>query len=165
MKRVFFLLLLSALTIYNCGVYTFNGSSLPSYLKTVDIPLFMNKSLEPNVADEVTQELNKQISGGNILRIISDRGDATITGTISGYSNDPYSFGTTDIKQVDVDQYIVKITADVEFYDNKKSAELFKGTVVGEGIYDFKTETEKIGKEKAEKDLVQKILEKSVQSW
>ncbi len=53
---------LSLLATYGCGIYTFNGSSLPADLKTVEIPLFLNNSMEPNVADEITQELNVRSS-------------------------------------------------------------------------------------------------------
>jgi hypothetical protein len=152
-------------TFCGCGIYTFNGSSLPADLKTVDIPLFVNKSMEANVADEITQELNKQVLSGNLLRIVSKGGDATISGTVTLYENKAYSFSTTEVRQVDVDQYKVTINADVEFYDNKKNKELYKGTIVGEGIYNFKTETEAIGRQTAEKDVVKRILENSVQSW
>jgi hypothetical protein len=149
----------------SCSIYTFSGSSLPSHLKTVDIPLFLNKSLEPDVADEITNELNKQVLSSNLLRIVKERGDASISGEVTSYSNDPYTFGATEVRQVDVNQYKVRIVAEVEFYDNKKGKELYKGSITGEGIYDFKNETEKVGKERAEKDLVQRILENSIQSW
>lgn len=156
---------LSLLIVYGCGIYTFNGSSLPSHLKTVEIPLFVNNSMEPNIADEVTQELNRQVLSGNQLRIVSKQGDATISGSVTSYENKPYSFSATETKQVDVDQYKVTIVAEVEFYDNKKNNELYKGSITGEGIYNFKTETETTGRQKAEKDLVKRILESSVQSW
>lgn len=165
MKIVGFVVSAILITFYGCGIYTFNGSSLPADLKTVDIPLFLNKSMEPNVADEITQELNKQVLSGNLLRIVSKRGDATISGTVTFYENKAYAFSTTEVRQVDVDQYKVTINADVEFYDNKKNKELYKGTIVGEGIYNFKTETEIVGRQMAEKDVVKRVLENSVQSW
>lgn len=151
--------------IYGCGIYTFNGSSLPSDLKTVDIPLFMNKSMEPNVADEITQEINTQVQSGNLLRIVTRGGDASISGTVTSYENKPYMYSSIGERNVDIDQYKVTITADVEFTNNKKNDELFKGEVTGEGIYNFKTETEADGRKKAEKELVKRIIEKSVQSW
>lgn len=150
---------------YGCGFYTFSGSSLPSGMKTVDIPLFLNKSMEPNVADEVTQELNTQVTNSNLLRIVSRGGDASISGTVTSYENKPYMYNTVTERDVDVDQYKVTISADVEFTDNKKNSELYKGSLTGEGIYNFKTETEVDGRKKAQKDLVKRILEKSVQSW
>lgn len=161
--RIFLLICLITIT-YGC-VYTFNGSSLPSYLKTVDIPLFSNKSLQPNVADEVTQELGSQVVGSNLLTIVQRNGDASLSGTITTYESKPFTYSTTEARQVDVDQYKVVIAADVEFVDNKKNNELYKGNVTGEGVFNFKTESEEIGRKRAEKDLVKRILENSVQSW
>lgn len=159
------LLLISLLTIYYGCMYSFNGSSLPSYLKTVDIPLFSNKSLQPNVAEEVTQELGSQVVSSNLLTIVQRNGDASLSGTITSYESKPFTFSTTDVRQVDVDQYKVIIAADVEFVDNKKNNELYKGSVNGEGIFNFKTESEETGRKRAEKDLVKRILENSVQGW
>lgn len=153
------------LALYGCGVYTFNGSTLPSYIKTIDIPLFKNLSLEPNIADEITTELNKRMVSDNLLRVITDRGDATLYGEVNNYLNEPYTYGTTETRKVNVDQYIVRVTADVDFLDNKSDKSLFKGPVTGEGIYNFSSEQESVGREKAVADLVRKILEKSVQSW
>ncbi|HMA64850.1 MAG: LPS assembly lipoprotein LptE [Fibrobacterota bacterium] len=158
-------LLIAFLTVsYGC-LYTFNGSSLPSYLKTVDIPLFSNKSLQPNVADEVTQELGSQVVSSNLLTIVQRNGDASLSGAITSYESKPFTYSTTEVRQVDVDQYKVVITADVEFLDNKKNNELYKGSVTGEGVFNFKTESEEAGRKRAEKDLVKRILENSVQSW
>jgi hypothetical protein len=164
-KAIIFFFTFGTTILTDCGVYTFNGSTLPSYLKTVDIPLFENQSLQPNIAEEVTKELNRQVLSGNLLRIVSTDGDATVSGTITSYSNDPYTFGAADTRQIDVESYIVKIGANVLFFDNKNNRELYKGAVTGEGIYNFKTETETIGRQRAEKDLVQRILQSSVQSW
>ena len=163
--RAIVAVLLFFISLAGCGIYSFSNTSLPSHLKTLNIPLFANQSLEPNIADEITQELNKEILSKNLLKIISDRGDATIDGKVTAYESVPYTFGSTGNRQVDVDQYIVRITADVEFLDNVKNQPLFKGQITGEGIFNFKTETEQAGREKAMKDLVQRLMENSVQSW
>jgi hypothetical protein len=154
-----------ALLVSNCGIYTFSGSSLPSHLKTVDLPLMENQSMEPDIADEITQELNRQILENNLLRIVSTEGDATITGSITSYLHEPYTYGASATRQVDVDQYIVKIIAEVEFVDNVNNEPLFKGSITGQGIYDFQKDTEEVGRELAIKDLVQRILQSSLQSW
>lgn len=166
MKRIHFIAGVLLLYLLNsCGVYTFNGSTLPSYLKTVDIPLFVNESMEPNIADEITQQLNQQMLSYNLLRIVSERGDATIAGRVTSYSNTPYTFGASGTKQVDVEQYMVSVSAEVQFIDNQKNKPLFDGSVTGEGTYDFKSETEETGREKAINDLVQRVLQNTIQSW
>lgn len=151
--------------LYGCNIYTLSNSSLPSHLKTIDIPLFQNSSLEPNIADEITQELNQQVTNKGQIKLANGRGDATITGQVNQYENKPYSYDATAAREVNVDQYIVRIEAEVEFLDNIKNKELFKGTIYGEGIYSYKSEEEKVGREKAVKDIVARILERSIQSW
>jgi hypothetical protein len=151
--------------LFGCGIYTFSGSTLPPHLKTVDIPLFANQSLIPGVAEEITDALTQKIVSMNLLRIASGRGDATIRGRVVEYTNTPRTYGTSGARQVTVSEYIVRITADIEFVDNKSNANLFKGRVTGEGIYSFQTQTEADGRKTAEKDVVEQVLQKSVQSW
>lgn len=167
MKKISFVsisLLIGAM-VTGCGVYTFSGSTLPSYLKTVEIPLFVNQSLQPNIADDITQALTTEIVSTNLLRPVSQNGDAEITGKVVVYNNTPYTFGTSSVREVSVDQYIVRVTVEVDFRDMKKDDSLYKGTVIGEGIYDFRTQTEQDGRTKAIRDAVQKILQNSIQSW
>jgi outer membrane lipopolysaccharide assembly protein LptE/RlpB len=165
-KNLLPLLLLCALcALCACGFYTFSGSTLPSHLKTVDIPLFANQSMQPGVAEEVTTALTTRVVSMNLLRVTSGTGDATISGKVIDYSNTPRNYGTTGVRQVTVSEYAVHITVDVEFTDNKSNSPLFKGKITGEGIYDFTSQTEALGRTNAEKDVVDQILQHSVQSW
>ncbi len=159
------LLLPIVMLLFSCGFYTFSGSTLPSHLKTVDIPLFANQSLMPGVAEELTDALTKRVVSMNLLRVSTGRGDATISGKVVDYINTPRTYGTTAVRQVTVSEYVVRITVEVEFLDNKGSTPLFKGTITGEGIYDFSKLTEVNGRALAEKDVVDQILQHSVQSW
>ena len=102
-----------------CGCYTFSGSTLPAHLKTVDIPLFANQSLQPDIAEAITQSLSTQIVAGNLLKVVQGAGDATISGTVTAYANVPYTFSAAETRQVNVQQYVVRITVSVEFTDNR----------------------------------------------
>jgi len=155
---------LLSLSLCSC-IYTLSGSSLPSHLKTVEITLFANQSLEPNVADEITQALNSEVVSSNLLKVVQRDGDAVISGTVTSYSNTPYTYGASDTRQVSVQQYVVRVTAQVEFMDKKKNEPLFKGSVTGEGIYNLQTQKEQDGKLAAIKELVQRIMQNSVQGW
>ncbi len=165
MRKAALYLITALLLIIDCGIYTFSGSTLPSHLKTIDLPIFENRSMEPDIADEISRELNKQILADNLLKITTAKGDATVSGTVTSYVHEPYTFGAASTRQVNVEQYIVKITAEVEFSDNVKNKPLFKGSITGEGVYDFQKETEAVGRSKAIKDIVQRILQSSLQSW
>ena len=162
--KYLFVPVIALLALSGC-LYTFNGSTLPAHLKTVEIPLFSNQSLEANIADEITQRLSREIVGGNLLKVVEHGGNAVITGAVTSYSNTPYTFGATETRQVSVQQYVVRITAQVEFTDKKKDEAIYKGTVTGEGIYDLQKENEQTGKTKAITELVQRILQNSVQGW
>jgi hypothetical protein len=81
------------------------------------------------------------------------------------YSNTPRIYGSSGARQVTVSEYVVHITVDVEFSDNKGSTPLYKGKITGEGIYDFTSQNEALGRANAEKDVVDQILQHSVQSW
>ncbi len=148
-----------------CGIYTFSGSTLPSHLKTVNIPLFANTSLQANIAEEITDSLSKRVLSTNLLRIVSAQGDATITGKVVNYTNTPRSYGSAGVRSVTISEYEVRISVEVEFADNKKNSPLYKGTINGKGIYDFQKDTEETGRKKAEQDVVDQILQNSLQSW
>ena len=124
-----------------------------------------NQSMEPDIADNITKELNQQILTGNLLRIVSTGADATISVSITNYRHEPYTFGAAETRQVDVEEYVVKIDAKVTFFDNVNDEPLFDGKINAQGIYDFTNESEEIGKEKAIKDMVERILQSSLQSW
>ncbi|MBD3321193.1 MAG: hypothetical protein GF350_08880 [Chitinivibrionales bacterium] len=151
--------------VLGCGVYTFSGSSLPGYLKTVDIPLFINNSLQPGVAEEITEGLTRDVLSSNLLRIVSSGGDASINGRIVSYSNNPHTYGSRGNREVDISEYAVRITLEVEFIDNKKDKPIYSGTIVGEGIYDFQSETEETGRAKAIDHAIEQIIQNSVQGW
>ena len=119
------------LLVCGCGVYTFNGSTLPAHLKTVDIPLFANQSLMPGVADDITTQLSAKIVSMNLLSVVSSGGNATLRGRVVDYVNTPRTYGTSGARQVTVSEYVVRITVEVEFLDNKANSPLFKGAVTG----------------------------------
>ncbi|MFP4417049.1 MAG: LPS assembly lipoprotein LptE [Chitinispirillaceae bacterium] len=148
-----------------CGIYTFSGSTLPQYLQTVDIPHFSNKSLQPDIAEQITEQVNSEVLESNLLRIVSETGDATLQGAVLSYSNDPYTYESENVRDVDIEEYAVRIRVQIEFMDNVKDEPLYEGTVEGEGVYDFNEETEESGRQRAIADIVEQVLQQSVQSW
>jgi hypothetical protein len=148
-----------------CGIYTFSGSSLPGHLKTLDIPLFVNQSLQPDVAEAITAELTRRVSSQNLLKNVTRGGDATINGKVLSYTNQPYTFGSTGYRDVNVSQYVVTIKVDISFWDNKKNEAIYAGIVTGEGIYEFATKTEQDGRATAIANVIDQVLQNSVQGW
>jgi hypothetical protein len=153
----------SLMLLAACSIYSFSGSTLPQHIKTVEIPIFANGTLEPGIEDDVTTELSRELLKSQ-LRPANRDADATISGSVTRYVNRPHTFGAGGA-EVQVEQYIVQVAAEVEFFDNVKNQSIYKGTVSGEGVYIFTSEDEAVGRAKAVKDLVEKILQNSVQMW
>lgn len=148
-----------------CGVYSFSASTLPGYMKTVEVPLFANQTLEAGVAEQLTTELSTQVLGSGILRPVPRAGDATISGVVTSYSHREYQYDIKRAREVTVNQFIVTITASIEFTDNHKNESVYRGVLTGKGIYTSTTEQERDGRTRALQDLVRQVLENSVRSW
>lgn len=163
MKKL--LVLLSFLFLNGCGIYTFSGSTLPSHLKTIDIPLFVNNSDKPGVAESLTEMLNNRVRSDKLLKPVSSGSDATISGRVTYYRDQPYDYTSEGLRSVDVESYEVKISVEIEFVDNVKDDIIYKGTITENGIYDFKNETEDIGRERAIQKIIDQVMQNSIQSW
>ena len=151
------------LVLASCSIYSFSGSTLPAHIRTVHIPIFANSTLEPGISDDVTTELSREILKSQ-LRPGNQDADATISGTVTRYVNRPQTFGAGG-DEVNIEQYIVQISAEVEFFDNVRKYSIYKGTVSGDGLYNFQSESEETGRVKAVQNLVERIIQNSVQMW
>ena len=169
MDRVYLIMkymLMVSILFFGCGIYTFSGSTIPGHLKTVNIPLFKNQSLQPDIAETITSELTKKIQQNNLLKPVANNSDATINGIVIKYDNQPDIYGSNENREVNVNSYAVQIQVEVEFLDNKKDKELYpKMIITEEGIYNFKSETEKQGQKRAIEKIINKIMQNSMQSW
>lgn len=127
--------------------------------------MFANQTLETGLAETITEELGNEIVSYDELRTVTNGADATITGVVVGYSNEEYQYDIRGERDVDVSEYMVKISVRVSFMDNRKNEPLFEGTVTGQGQYAFGTEQESAGRARAVEDVVKQIMQNSVQSW
>jgi len=166
-KQIALLLALVFLSHTGCGVYTFSQSTLPGYLKTIDIPLFENQSTRPDVAENLTSALTREVIGasGTNLRLVQGRGDASINGTVISYIHEEYDYDVTRVREAEINEFIVRITVDVSFTDNKKSEAIYKGTIRGEGPYEARTQTEEDGLRAAVDDVIDQIIQNSIEGW
>ena len=90
------------------------GSSLPDHLKTISVPIFLNKTYEYGLENIVTQEvvdaLNRR-AGVSTVKKIGDA-DAVLEGIITEYRYVP-----TLNSQRKVTQYYIHIVASVQLKD------------------------------------------------
>ena len=158
----FSLSIITALLLTSC-IYTFSGSTLPSNVRTIEIPLFENTALVQGAAEQITEVLSQKISREK-LTLVARNGDAIIRGNVISYRNTATDFvGNRD--NLEIKLYSVEITADIQFFDNRNGREIYRGRITSVGNFDFTNETEEDGRARAIEDLTEKILQNSIKSW
>jgi len=146
----------------SCGVYTFSPSALGG-LKSTAIPLFDNSTSESGLSESLTDKLTRAFIDDNTLKVVPEsRADAVLRGTVVSYTREAYTYDQNEV----VSEYIVRIGADVGFYEKKSSKAIWeeKG-LTNWGTYNSVSETEDDGKERALNKLVEDILNKTVKGW
>lgn len=84
------------LALFLTGCYSFTGSSVPSHLKTMAIPLFDDQSGsgEPNLRERLTNKLIERFRQDNSLEVVDrTRSDALLEGSIVSMPDRPAVVG------------------------------------------------------------------------
>jgi hypothetical protein len=115
MRRQFLALML-LLPLAGCG-YSLagRGSSLPTYIKTIGVPLFGNATSVFDVEQTLTQRIRLELIGRGRYEVVpSDTGtDAVLKGDITGISIRPTAFND----QQQASRYEITVVVKVEFRD------------------------------------------------
>jgi hypothetical protein len=114
-------LILGAVVLAGCG----NGTrgSLPDHIKTVAVPIFKNRTLEPGVESAITSGVvNAFSSGGRVKVVPIDQADAILQGEVVAYSLEGLAFN----QNANVQAYRLRLVLNVEFRDVKRSAMLWR---------------------------------------
>ena len=99
-KGLFKILILTIflVNINACGYhFADKGESLPSDIKKIAIPFFINKTFEPRVEMFITDAfIDEFLKRGKIRIAKSEDADATILGKIKSFKTNPISFDDND---------------------------------------------------------------------
>lgn len=109
------ILSVSLLLISGCGYTLVGQGNLPDYIKTIAIPIFVNKTPEEGVEEIITQAVIEQfVKGGKVRLVSEENADAVLKGTITAYkSDDVASYDENN----EVASYKLKITVNIELTD------------------------------------------------
>jgi hypothetical protein len=114
-------LVLTAVLLAGCGYGT--RGSLPDHIKTVAVPVFKNRTLEPGVESAITSGVVNAFSNGGRVRVVSiDQADAILEGEVVGYSLDGLAFD----RNANVRAYRLRLVLNVEFRDVRRGALLWR---------------------------------------
>ena len=86
MKRIA-IILLGALLVVSCGIYSFTGTSIQPDVQTITINYFEYKALKvnPSLSNDLTEAVKDQFRKLTRLSQVDMDGDLEITGEITGY--------------------------------------------------------------------------------
>lgn len=144
------------------GCYTFSGTTLPGHLKTIKINPVINQTLDPILAENLTQELVRGFQSRSSLRQVNTDGHSELTVTLTSFTRSPYTTSGAAVTA-----YQLNLVAAVKFYDHVKGQMIYEEPKLpGYAIFDInRGETESQGLSKAVSEMVNLILDKTVSGW
>lgn len=165
-RTISFLLVL--LTASGC-MYRMVGGGLPPHVRTVAVLPFENATTEPLVETEIVQRLQTELPRNLGVRLADERrADAVVRGRVISYEEVAASIRPTqDQQQVPVLQRQIRLTYEMEIYDVREDRPLWRAqSQAALGTYfPDRNETPRHGRDRAIRDLVQKVIEGAQSQW
>ncbi|MCX6137626.1 MAG: LptE family protein [Ignavibacteriales bacterium] len=144
--------------------YSFSGSSVPSHLKTVAIPLFEDQSGfgEAGLRERLTQKLTELFVNDNSLAI-GDRttADAIVEGSILAITDAPSVISPGE----QVSKRRVTMTVHVSFQDMKLRKKVWERDFSNWGEYSMGAETRTVAVDQAITKITEDVLLETVSGW
>lgn len=116
-----FRLLVIALLLAGCG-YSLRGN-LPEHIKTVAVPVFVNRTQEPAVENFITGAvIDAFVTSGRLRVVRPEEADSVLQGEIVGYRIEALAFDP----RANVREYRLWVTLNLEFRDVRKNFTLWR---------------------------------------
>jgi hypothetical protein len=104
-----------------CG-YSFHGT-LPDHIRTVAVPIFVNRTQQPGVESVITRAVVDAFATNGRLRVVrSEDADAILDGEVIGYSVGPIAVDPS----LTVQQYRLAVTLNLRMRDVRRNELLFQ---------------------------------------
>lgn len=114
-------LLLATLLLGGCG-YSLRGS-LPGHIKTVAVPIFVNRTQEPAVENVMTRAvIDAFVTNGRLRVVRPEEADSILEGEIVGYRIEALAFDP----RANVQEYRLWVTLNLQFRDVRKNVMLWR---------------------------------------
>lgn len=160
------LLVILAILIFciciGCGIYSFSGSSIPSHIKTLAIPLFEDQTAEFGIDQQITDALIETFTKDNTLKIGGPRdSDSQIRGTIVSVQD---RAGQYDQEETASD-FRITVTMQIAFEDVKKRNTIWEETFSHYGTYDNSATSREDAITEAINKIAADILNRTVSGW
>ena len=114
-------LLALACALAGCG-YSFHGT-LPDHIKTVAVPIFVNRTQQPAVESVITRAIVDAFATNGRLRVVrAEDADSILEGEVIGYSVGPIAVDPS----LTVQQYRLGVTLTLRMRDLRRNEVLFQ---------------------------------------
>ena len=133
MKRLA-LIVLSALLVASCGIYSFTGTSIQPDVKTITIPYVEYKAMRvnPSLAGDLTEALQEKVRKLTRLEQVDMDGDLEIGGEVTGYDVKATAVTADEVAA----QNRLTVTIKVKYMNRKYPDEDFEKTFSAYSDYD-----------------------------
>ena len=152
-----------------CSYYSVSGS-LPGHIKTAAVPLFENETTEVGLVESLTDALEEAIiSNGSMIIAGEFQADAVVNGSIVDVIDEADVYSKDEVGE----QFIIRIFANVTFYDRIKNRIIWEGNNV-EGWARYDASGSSAGESTVEREeaknealdmLAKEIIDETVTGW
>ena len=160
-------IVLAGLCISGCG-YTSSPALLPTHLKTVAIPTFVNGTTEVGLEQEITQAVIDAFVKDNHLRVVDEKSaNALLVGKVTAYRDGVFGFTSA----AEATEYRSTVSVHVTFKDLVKNREVWDDEIEKSANYFVKdvpgqkAKTTLEGRQDAVSKIADEILSRSVEGW
>ena len=131
-------MIVAALGLAGCGYHTAGWTTTPYAAagKTVNIPLFANKTFKPNLEGVLANALIDQFAGKSGLTVESSRADLTLSGEVISYSSKAISYSGADT----VREYSASMKISATLRKNNNLQVLWKGELSWDQVFPANTD-------------------------
>lgn len=161
-----FLVLIFAILIGGCRVYTFSGASISPEIKTVSIGYFTNRAsiVQPTLSQSFTEKLKDKFVSQTNLRLTDTDSDISFEGYINDYHTQPIAIQGNETAA----QNRLSITVFVKFVNTKDPKQSFESPFTRYYDYNSQISLSSIEQEaitQINRTLVDDIFNRAVSNW
>ena len=150
-------LLLSALVLSACGIYSFSGTSIQNDVETINIDYFEYKAqkVNPSLSNDLTEAIRTRFRRMTRLEQVEQDGDLEITGEVTGYNVAPAAITADEVAA----RNRLTVTVSVSFTNRKHSEDDFENqSFSGYADYDSTNSLDAVESSLCE-EIIDKIIE------
>lgn len=160
--------LFCALIAMSCTYYG-TTSRTAGDIARISVPYFSNRTSEPDVEIEITDQIILGIAKDNTLKVVDEsESDAALEGTVTKFRNTPFTFEQGDT-QIQADQYRLMIEIKVSLFSPSQNVYIYEDKLIrAQGNYYLETtgdQNYENALQEVYQDLVDGILAATVQDW